>query len=48
MSQAEMLDDRKTGAEEENESSRGGGRPKNRSRKRKRIKQPVPSNIKLQ
>ncbi|QFT87317.1 hypothetical protein FIU87_01445 [Bacillus sp. THAF10] len=32
MSQAEMLDDRKTGVADENESSRGAGRPKNGNR----------------
>ncbi|QFT87315.1 hypothetical protein FIU87_01435 [Bacillus sp. THAF10] len=32
MSQGEVLDDRKTGVAEENESSRGGGRPKKGSR----------------
>ncbi|QFT87316.1 hypothetical protein FIU87_01440 [Bacillus sp. THAF10] len=32
MSRAGVLDDRKTGAAEENESSRGAGRPKKGSR----------------
>ncbi|QFT87314.1 hypothetical protein FIU87_01430 [Bacillus sp. THAF10] len=35
MSQAEVLDDRKTGVADENVSSRGAGRPKNGSRRGK-------------